>query len=123
MDLKNINIFETSLKLLIPMSLSFIINGRFSFALLGFSLLVLNLVRREKNIKTSYFFDLIGIIYVNATSGTALAGFLLFLIGNYRFLLKDIKYFLSKSLFGKIVKDKLGNTIFIFLTSSIVFFI
>lgn len=122
MILRKVNILENSFKTLLPLFLSFIINGRFSFAILGFAFLVLNIVKRDLNIKTYYFFDLLGIFLVTVTSGTALVGFLFFLLGNYKLLLKDINYYLSKSIFGIFAKNKIIDFIYIFLISFIVFF-
>ena len=122
MVLRKFNIIENSFKTLLPLLLAFIINGRFSFAILGFALLVLNLVKRDLNLKTFYFVDFLGILLVTVTSGTALAGFLLFLIGNYKFLFRDINYHLSKTILGIFVKNKLVDFIYIFFISLLVFF-
>ena len=55
MIFRRIDFFENSLKTLLPLLLAFFINGRFSFAILGISLLLYNLVKRDLLLKSLNF--------------------------------------------------------------------
>lgn len=113
-------IIESILKCSIPLILFFITNGRFSFILLGLTLLLDNALKEESQSSKNYFSTILGLFLINVSSGAAMNGFLFISIIYFRKYIKQINLFLYTFFTGKI---KLKNTLKIFSIVLIVLFI
>ena len=106
---------------LFPLCLSFIINGRFALGILGLSLIIYKLYYRkyEDSGNDSYITDFIGLFLATVSSGTFSFGVSLFLIDNFKQIIKS--YFYNLYLLSKLKFRKKGplksifEIIFIFL--------
>jgi len=94
---------ETAIKCTLPLGLFLITNGRFSFIILGLSILMLNAIKKEEYSKFSYSQNFIGLFLVTVSSGAALNGFIFFFLNNISNFYSQIKSFFLPILRGKIV--------------------
>ena len=91
--LNNSNIWQFFCSL-IPLSLSFIINGRFAFGLLGISLIIYKAYYRkyENPNNNNFIIEFIGLYLSTVSSGTFFFGLSIFLIINSKIILKSSLY-------------------------------
>ena len=111
------NKFETFIKCIIPLSLAFIINGRFAFSLLGISILIFGILLRRESKNYYYFVDIFGLLLINVSSGTAFVGFIFFVTSNFR----DIQKFTRYIFFNLIPNFKLIKKFYLFIPISLIF--
>jgi len=81
---ENIKLFIVRLTIIIfPFFLLLVINGRFSFSLLGLSIIIYQAVKRIQNKSRRFILDYLGLLFTSVSSGTLLTGGIIFLCSNY----------------------------------------
>ena len=108
---------------ILPMCMSFIINGRFAFSMLGLSLIIFKAYSRkyEHQKNNSYITEFIGLYLSTVSSGSFFFGLCLFTTINFNRIIKSNLYNLSLLLKLKLSKKNTLKNIFENLFLSLMF--